>query len=265
MDAGVQAGYVHAMLKTKKALIQDGKRMAIIFRNGIVKPHLQSQDNGKLVENLDPPPPSPEYIFGGMRKILKEGICYSRGHLGNVGGHQNAGGNIDGNQDVGCPSIAVCTMDRDWDADHFQFLTYETGDHSRHLALLTSFCESKPIGVFRCSKGNRELGKYFPVSPKSVYRYDGLYYIVAAKSRNGKDMKRSKSSGDARVFYLVRAEPVQTMDALSQKYPSARPYLPCKANHVSEFSARKSENLHPMVEPWNIDTFNEWNPKHGQG
>ncbi len=37
MDAGFQHGYVHAMLKTRKAEIKSGKRMAIIFRNGISK------------------------------------------------------------------------------------------------------------------------------------------------------------------------------------------------------------------------------------
>jgi SAD/SRA domain len=212
MDAGVQAGYVHAMLKSKTTVIEDGRQMAIIFRNGIVKPQLQ--DNGKPIENLEPRPSGMKYIFGGMEKLLKEGSCYSRDDLFNLGAHQNVTGNVDGNQKVGCPSIVVCYMTRVCDADGFQFLTYQTGDHSRYHALLRSFCEKKPIRVFQSSKGNKKKGKYFPLPGKKiVYRYDGLYYIIAAESPDGKDLEGSMFSLAAQVFFMVRAEPCQTMDA----------------------------------------------------
>jgi SAD/SRA domain len=263
MDAGVQAGYVHAMLKTRLAAIQDGKRMAIIFRNGVVKP--QVEDNGKAIENLDPRPITIEYIHGGMPNVLEEGSRYSRDDIFNLRAHQNATGNIDGNKTVGCPSVVVCFMSGEWDVDDFQYLTYQTGNHSRHHAMLRSFCEQNPIRVFRCSKGNKEKGKYFPdpfPKNKVAYRYDGLYYIIAVKNRNGEEVERSMASRDARVFFLLRAEPIRQMAILWKKHPSARAYLPCKANGTSQFSARKAEDLHSMVEPWNFETFDAWNPKH---
>jgi SAD/SRA domain len=256
MDAGVQHGYVHAMLKTGKAGYESGKRMAIIFRNGLQKHNME--DNGKIVEDYKPRT-RVQYIFGGMANVLTEGECYSREALMDMGAHLNDRGNIDGNKTDGCPSIIVCFMRRRWDQDHFHFLTYEAGDHSRPLAMLKSYHDHKPIRVFRSSKGNREKGKYFPVSvdPKrTVYRYDGLYYIICARSRDDKDADPS----NARVFYMVRAEPSETMSALHLQNPAAREFLPSLDKGTRDFSERPSEDLHESIDPWSIEGFHDWNP-----
>jgi hypothetical protein len=256
MDAGVQHGYVHAMLKTPKGDYENGKRMAIIFRNGLQKHNME--DNGKIVEDYKPRT-RVQYIFGGMLNVLTEGECYSREALMDMGAHLNDRGNIDGNKTDGCPSIIVCFMRRRWDQDHFHFLTYEAGDHSRPLAMLKSYHDHKPIRVFRSSKGNREKGKFFPVSvdPKrTVYRYDGLYYIICARSRDDKEADHSST----RVFYMVRAEPSETMSALHLQNPGFREFLPSLANGTRDFSERPSEELHESINPWSIDGFHDWNP-----
>jgi hypothetical protein len=225
MDEAVQSGYVHAMLKTKESKILDGKRMAIIFRNGIFQPKLQQQDNGIPINSLDGTL-GVEYIFGKISN-LNEGCVYSRDDLMDMKAHQNVGGAIDGNGLMGCPSLDVCYLTRKNDMDGFQFLTYQVGDHSRHQGMVTSFFEKKPIRVFRSSKGNKDKGKYFPVTPKKgtvVYRYDGLYYIIGARSADGDivDSGQISTGVTARVFFLVRAEPSAIMNTLWRKHPKSK-------------------------------------------
>ena len=64
MDAGVQGGYVHVMLKTKQSLIQGGRWMGIIFQNGITQSQLS--DNGQDIKNLGARQ-GLEYFFDGNK------------------------------------------------------------------------------------------------------------------------------------------------------------------------------------------------------
>ena len=254
MDGIVQAGYVHAMLKVTEATqIEAGKRMSIIFRNGI--PKKCDADSGRKVDSLAAPCPTAQYTFGAMGLI--EGECYSKDFLFNGKAHQNAFGNVDGNKNVGCPSVFVCNLSHERDEDHFQFLTYVAGDDSRPLALLRSLKDRKPIRVFRSSAGSRQKGLYFPENPlQVVYRYDGLYYIIAARDRHG-EIGESK---DARVFYMVRAKPPDEMELLYEKYPSAGMSLWDGEQRIRVFSTKPSERLHEKVQPWDIQLFHDWNP-----
>jgi hypothetical protein len=217
------------------------------------------KDNDNFVEDFEPRRSGVEYIFSGMVEQLKEGECYSREDLINMGAHRNDRGNIDGNKKDGCPSVIVCFMLRKWDEDQFQFPTYEAGDNLRPMAMLRSSHEQKPIRVFCSSQGNREKGKFFPLSPdpkRTVYCYDGLYYIICAKSLDDNEATKGMDSKDARVFFMVRAEPSDTMKVSIQGNPSIRGYVPSE-----NCSLPKSQELHSMVQPWSNNAFQEWNPR----
>ena len=150
-------------------------------------------------------------------------------------------------------------MKRDWDEDEFDFLTYQVGDTSRPMSLMKSYVEGTPIRVFRSSNGNRVKGKYFPVSEdpkKVVYRYDGLYYIICAKTPDNKVVTKDMSSINARVFLMMRAGPHDTMEALLDKCPAAKAFIPS----FQYCSKRLSIDLCSVVKPWDVNAFNDWNP-----
>lgn len=211
MDGNVQASYLHAMLKTRQSHVATTGRMAIIFRNGI---HKMYDDNGSSVTSLAAPVRTNQYVFGNMCNKLEEGKCYSRDLLFNSHAHRNGHGNIAGNKEIGCTSLIVCKLARDCDEDKFHFLTYVVGDYSHPKALLRSFVTQQPVRVFRSSKGNRMKSNYLPVpdGKKVLYRYDGVYYIIAAMNKEDGVVKSlGDHVADARVFYLIRAEPLSFM------------------------------------------------------
>ena len=265
MDGAVQVGYVHAMLKAKLSFVNESKRMAIIFRNGISRTNLL--DNGLSVDTPHAPRRRVEYKFGPMDAIT-EGKSYSRDFLFNCGAHRNDRGNVDGNKEQGCPSLIVCHMREQRDDDRFRFLTYVVGDHSRPLALLKSSVELNPIRVFRSSNGNRTKSQYFPKGEcpkgecgKVVYRYDGLYYVIAAKNLDDEDsLSMSHPLPDARVFYLLRWEPCETMERILDNYHWLRHCHPVFEDDTHACSDKVSEELMGDGTVWDIDEFNDWNP-----
>ena len=259
MDEAVQKFYVHAMMKTKEHNNNSSnQRMSIIFRSGQSKVCI---DNGWHVNDFSPSQPK-EYVFGNMSEVLEEGKCYSRNDLLKLNAHVARQGNIAGNQKVGCPSIIVKALSDTRDEDQYHFLTYVASDHSHPLTLLKSFLCAKPIRVFRSSNGNREKSNYFP-SPngnKVVYRYDGIYYVVATiDKKNDEIVGLGGVVVDARVFFLVRAEPCILMQQLITDHAFLDLFLPdMNANDESCFSARDSKQI--VNESWNVKAFRDWNP-----
>ncbi len=260
MDKRVQEYYVHAMMKTKEPNEENCnfQRMSIIFRNGEAK---TCKDNGWHVEDCSPSKPN-EYVFGNMTGALQEGECYSRGDLLKCLAHVNRQGNIAGNMLVGCPSIIVKNLATAQDEDQYHFLTYVASDKSHPLTLLKSFSSQKPIRVFRSSSGNREKGKYFPIPSenKVVYRYDGIYYVVATiNKKNGEFVGIGGEVVDARVFFLVRMEPSVIMQRLRMEHPSLNLCLPLLDEHDSSgYSGRDSTEI--VDAAWDAKAFHEWNP-----
>ena len=263
MDGNVQASYVHAMLKTRPSHVATTGRMAIIFRNGI---HKMFDDNGSSVTSLAAPVRTNQYVFGNMCDKLEEGKCYSRDFLFNSQAHRNGHGNIAGNKEIGCASLIVCKLARACDQDKLHFLTYVVGDHSHPKALLRSFVSQQPVRVFRSNKGNRKKSNYLPDpdGKKVLYRYDGVYYVIAAINKEDGTVKSlGDHVADARVFYLIRAEPLSFMRKLMDDNPSLEYFLPALPmfetvdNHVY-FSLKGSEDLTGRA--WDVNAFHDWNP-----
>jgi alkylated DNA repair dioxygenase AlkB len=259
MDGAVQSSYVHAMLKTSPLHVDTTGRMAIIFRNGI---HKVVEDNGCAVTTLVAPQRQ-QYIFGNMCEELEEGKCYSRDFLFNSQAHRNGHGNIAGNKDVGCASLIVCKLSRSLDDDQFHFLTYVVGDASRPKTLLRSFASQQPVRVFRSSKGNHLKSDFLPHADgnKVLYRYDGVYYVIAAmdKEHHNTIVPRGGHVMDARVFYLIRAEPQASMRKLMEEHRSLRYFLPLFEKETDfDFSVKGSEELTGRA--WDVNNFHDWNP-----
>ncbi len=148
------------------------------------------------------------------------------------------------------------------DDDQYHFLTYVASVNSHPLTLLKSFLCQKPIRVFRSSNGNREKSKYFP-SPKGkkiVYRYDGIYYVVATiDNKTGNVVGLGGDVVDSRVFFLIRAEPCVIMQRLTTDHPFLTLFLPeINGEDPSCFSARDSKQI--VNESWNVNSFRKWNP-----
>ena len=148
------------------------------------------------------------------------------------------------------------------ESDHFRFLTYVVGDKSRPQALYQSYNLEKPVRVFRSSNGDREKGDFFPQSPKdgkTVYRYDGLYFIIYAFDRHGKRVDRTNDKEQqAKVFYMVRGEPETRMEELFQQFGSFR----CCIDQQNAIPSSKlaSELLIDGLDPFDIDDFHDWCP-----
>lgn len=163
---------------------------------------------------------------------------------------------------VGCPSIIVKALSHPLDDDRYHFLTYVASENSHPLTLLKSFSSQKPIRVFRSSMGNRERGKYFP-SPsgtKVVYRYDGIYYAVATiNNKNGDLVGLGGAVVDARVFFLIRAEPCHIMQRLTLDYPFLNSFLP-EINEADTSCYSAKDSSHIVNQSWNVNTFQDWNP-----
>jgi hypothetical protein len=88
-----------------------------------------------------------------------------------------------------------------------------------------------------------------PDGKKVLYCYNGVYFVVAAmKKEDGTVKSMGDDVSDARVFNLIRAEPLSFMRKLMDDYPSLEHFLPAlptfetKGNHVY-FSLKGSENL----------------------
>ncbi|KAI2508592.1 SAD/SRA domain [Fragilaria crotonensis] len=223
--------------------------------------------HGSSVTSLEAPVRTNQYVFGNMCNELEEGDCYSRDYLFNSHAHRNGHGNISGNKEIGCPSLIVCKLARACDEDKFPFLTYVVGDHSHPKALLRSFVKQQPVRVFRSSKGNRMKSNYFPDSDgkKVLYRYDGVYYIVAAVNKEDGAVKSlGDHVADARVFYLIRAEPLSFMRNLMDDNPFLEYFLPLPTTFQTEdnhayFSVKGSKDL--IGRAWDVNGFHDWNPR----
>lgn len=262
MCGEVQHGYVHAMLKMNRKCNQEneeGRRMAIIFRNGLTK---RCDDNGQIVETLAPPVRKMEYKFGSMPELIQEGECYSREYLYNCGGHMNDRGSVAGNRKVGCPSIVVCRMSHNEDSDHFRFLTYVVGESSRPMALFQSYKAGIPIRVFRSSSGNLAKGKYFPNSRdgRVVYRYDGLYFVILAFDHEGEPVDKQCGETKAKIFHLVRGEPIKRMAELCLEFCSFG-YCIGFPEEMSVYSDLTSEEVLRSACAFDIDGFHDWYPR----
>ena len=124
----------------------------------------------------------------------------------------------------------------------------------------------QPVRVFRSNKGNRKKSNYLPDpdGKKVLYRYDGVYYVIAAMSKEDGTVKSlGDHVADARVFYLIRAEPLSFMRKLMDDNPSLEYFLPALPmfetvdNHVY-FSLKGSEDLTGRA--WDVNAFHDWNP-----
>ncbi len=153
-----------------------------------------------------------------------------------------------------------------YNEDEFHFLTYVVGEHSHPKALLQSFVSQHPVRVFRSNKGNRMKSSYLPdpVGKKVLYCYDGVYYVIAAMNKEDGTVKSlGDHVADARVFNLIRAEPLSFMRKLMDDNPSFEYFLPAFPtfetvdNHLY-FSSKGSEDLTGRA--WDVNNFHDWNP-----
>jgi SAD/SRA domain len=222
----MQKGYVHAIMKLPASQVDSGKRMAIVFRNG-KEVHID-HDNGYLLSNIDAPERLTNHAFGPMTDTLIEGQLYSREYLFRSGAHFNERGGVSGNKNQGCPSIVVTRVAPELgEFDAFLYFSYYAEPRQRSGALLTSYDMKLPVRVFRSSKGIN--GQFHPSAEfrqRVYYRYDGIYYIICVKQRNGNDASQQIGQRIGNVFYLFRAEPHSEMLQLQTQHPNFQPFHP---------------------------------------
>mmetsp|Transcript_5069 Transcript_5069/g.7353 ORF Transcript_5069/g.7353 Transcript_5069/m.7353 type:complete len:589 (-) Transcript_5069:81-1847(-) len=189
MDGGMQAGYLHGILKQHSTSEQQpqSRRLAIVFRHG--KEVMVREDSGIVMNDLSPPNRIIRYHFGPMIHALREGHLYKRTQLFHLNAHQAFRKGVSGNRDQGCDAIVVSRIDtNNKEFDLFWSLGYHAFGFQGGKALLHSFHKKLPVRVFRSSKGK---GKFFPMIPspqssegqkeqQSMYRYDGVYQVVNA-------------------------------------------------------------------------------------
>jgi SAD/SRA domain len=224
----MQKGYVHAVMKLPRSKIDNGRRMAIVFRNG--KETHVGHDSGYLLSSIDAPERLTNYTFGSMNDMISEGKLYSREYMYHSGAHFNERGGVSGNMNDGCPSIVVTNLFPELgEFDAFLYISYYAEPRQRSGALRKSYDKKLPIRVFRSSKGTK--GQFHPSSkfPHHVcYRFDGVYYIIYVKQRYGNHelQGRETRKKEGFVFYLVRSEPQSEVLQLQTHYPNFQPFSP---------------------------------------
>ena len=186
-----------------------------------------------------------------MKDRLTEGALYSRRELLTYDAHQSDRGGVSGNRFDGCDAIVVTRVSPDLcEVDEYRYLSYYSNPVQRSGALFRSYADTKPIRVFRSSKGN---SLYSPkIDGKGCkYRFDGVYYVVCAKNDNGGILDRKSKGGDARLFFLVRSEPWHKVESVHSLFPFD-PSL------WEFFNTKRAEDIDGGVGEFVPDDFFRW-------
>ena len=93
-----------------------------------------------------------------------------------------------------------------------------------------------------------------------MYRYDGVNYVICVRSEGGEaDIPRDSSRTDARLFFLVRAEPKEVMEKLEREHPLFRPF---DSKELPFSNALTSEGACEGVGPFDLEQYLVWDPRH---
>jgi hypothetical protein len=261
----MQRNYVHSIMKfTKGKEVAAGKRMAIVFRNGL-ELHVPL-DTGSIVSSTEAPDRSPPTYQFGHIEGLEEGKLYSRIELVTIGGHQMDRRGVSGNTDAGCNAVVVSKghpashLGTD---DFFWCLTYSATGTQGAASLVRSMLDRKPVRVFRSSNGyvneqgqvdSREVYsqpfslKFAPRVNKTTakYRYDGLYYVTG--------MEEDAVGGSIKEvtrFRLLRAEPGSKRDEIHKTLNAFKPLLEIEKipDEVSKMLAKSIVDFVEELDP----------------
>ena len=179
MDDEMQLYYVHGVPKDAEQVGRGNQRLAIVFRSGQMR--WVRKDSGRSVPNLEPRPPNKTpYVFGPVPGILY-GHEYSRAALIQLRGHSACQRGISGSVEFGCDAIIVSRKRQDnLEDDRFGYLLYAAEHRVGAGGLLTSSQRRECIRVFRrCGRDNNGTKEGQKKHQRQMYRYDGLYEIIA--------------------------------------------------------------------------------------
>ncbi|KAH8078174.1 SET domain-containing protein [Aureococcus anophagefferens] len=222
MDRGVQVGYEHAVPKVPPKDTGVRKRVVAILREGDRKAAgaeaFDDADTGLANASLEPPDRWDFDKLGGRFGHvdgIREGVrangdgaasldgaaLYSRERLVETGGHNQAQRGVSGSLVRGAESVVVSRQSsRLREADGVSWLRYTSTRRQGAGALHRSLANRDPVRVFRSSNLG---GAWAPTKPPeakeaAVYRYDGLYDVVAMWTGGARGGARApKGGGDA--------------------------------------------------------------------
>lgn len=187
MDGEVQVGYEHSVPKVAE---EAGRRIVAIMRAGKLfrSSDEKCQDTGEAAKSLVPPGKR-LLAFGALD--CDSTTVYSRETLMATRFHSSPQKGVSGSAILGAASIVVSRQSSQLrEADGLLWLRYTSTRRQGAVALWRSLRDDKPVRVFRSSS---LLSRWAPRkvdsacqddnSPSStnaaVYRYDGLYRVVA--------------------------------------------------------------------------------------
>ena len=196
MDAAMQVKYSHSVPPQSSLELDQGQRMAVIFRTGIQKTF--DSDSGRDCKDLSPRKIK-KHFFGKL-DCLREGWVYKREQLFDSEAHLRAQGGISGCKQIGCDAIIVSGQ---WKGKDGLFnLTYTASSKVGAMSMVKSFKCWKPIRVFRSSSYLSPFRAAAGIkgSNTTTYRYDGLYKIV------GVEDEQDHHRPGFYKFFLIRVE-----------------------------------------------------------
>jgi hypothetical protein len=179
----MQKHYVHSVPREKKETKEqdNSSRIAVVFRTGneVIYP----RDSGRPCTDLSPITPRVQ-VFGNQIPGLVEGNVYSRAELFQRCAHLMQQRGISGNMITGADAIIVSGLREDGlGIDKFLKLMYAVEAAKGAKSVVTSSKQKLPIRVFRSSIYESPYRALRPPpfdnAYQTVYRYDGLYRVVA--------------------------------------------------------------------------------------
>lgn len=218
MDRGVQVGYEHAVPKRPAREPSIGRRIVAIMRSGRTESAATfDADSGEPTSSLEAPArrdlmaePIVGHVPGVLEAVgrcgekggvaLDEAATYSREYLVETRAHVSAQRGVAGLAARGAESIVVSRQSPNLrEADGLVWLRYTSTRRQGAGALWRSLGRRSPVRVFRSSALDQPWAPKLRQSPSTgaVYRYDGLYEVVAMWDDAGAPSELEPSGPDA--------------------------------------------------------------------
>jgi len=198
----MQKEYVHSVLKECSVT---SKRLILVLRHSDI--FAVSEDSGCRIGKLESKTAKP-YIFGVLPDRLQEGKLYGRQELHRIGAHSSMFKGVSGKADVGANAIIVKYVNEaQGEVDDLVNITYFADSRLGGRAMFTSYCQQRPLRVFRASGGNSQYCPQKEGSCEAAYRYDGIYRVVRASDLDGNHLLTTANPTTASLFDLNRIEP----------------------------------------------------------
>jgi len=181
--------------------------------------------------------------FGHINSVTEGQVFPTREALANAGLHRSHQKGIDGNSNEGVSAIVISGgYTDDYDLGDEILYTGEGGndpstgkqvghqdiDSPGNSGLVKSMKDRLPVRVIRSSKHNSDF------SPKSGYRYDGLYYVEDYELTTGKD-----------GYKIIRFTLRKRQELI------VKPYSIVKIEHMDAIGNKKQSNYSIDIDPPN--------------